>query len=56
MLTLKLVGLVLQIVLQTFGEPYISIKLATTVLCSNVNLSPMAYVYLQEKNNPLMLT
>jgi hypothetical protein len=51
MLTLKLVGLALQIVPQTF-----SIKLATIVLCSNVNLSPMAYVYLQEQNNPLMLT
>jgi hypothetical protein len=33
----------------TVGEPYTSIKLATTLLCSSVNLSPMAYVYLQGK-------
>jgi hypothetical protein len=42
--------------LTTVGEPYSSIKPATTPLGSSVNLSPIAYVCLQEKNNPLMLT
>jgi hypothetical protein len=59
MLTLKLMGLVLQIFRQTFEglrKPYTSIKLTTTSHCSSVNLSLMEYAYLQEKNNSLMLT
>jgi hypothetical protein len=49
MLTPGLVGLVLKIVLQTFGEPYTSIKLATTLPGSSVNLSPMACLSAGEK-------
>jgi hypothetical protein len=42
--------------LTTVGEPCTAIKPAAAPLCSSVDLSPMAYVCLQEKNNPLMLT
>jgi hypothetical protein len=61
MLTLKLVGLgpanrSSNFWRTTVGEPYTSIKLAATHLCSSGNLSPMASVYPQEKSNPVMLT
>jgi hypothetical protein len=57
MLTLDLVGLVLQ----TFDGPRLAdhtraSSLQLLFFAPRVNLSPMAYVCLQEKNNPLMLT